>query len=122
MATWSDWSRRRGLPLWTTEGWASIGWSPNLVPAWDGWDYIKQVGEAAVGLALQHGWQGICTSNFSQPHHKDLWADINWHRQLTQQISGAPQEDPRAFEPTPTMPVTAMRTGQAWSQPPRNPA
>ena len=89
MGRWSAWAGERGLPLWTTEGWASIGWSPDLVSDWDGWDYVKQVGAGAVDLALIHGWQGICTSNFSQPHHQGLWADIQWHRSLTERIRAA---------------------------------
>lgn len=83
---WQAWAGSRGLPLWTTEGWASIGWSPNLVEGWDGWDYVKDVGAAAVELARQRGWQGICTSNFSQPHHVGMWADAAWHREQTDRI------------------------------------
>ncbi|WP_433892648.1 cellulase-like family protein [Streptomyces sp. CA-111067] len=83
---WRDWAAGRGLPLWTTEGWASIGWSPDLVPGWDGWEYVKDVGAAAVAMALERGWQGVCTSNFSQPHHTGMWADAAWHREQTGRI------------------------------------
>ena len=86
MGVWSAWARMHHLPLWTTEGWASIGWSPDLVDGWDGWEYVKAVADGAVKLALQHGWEGICTSNFSQPHHAGMWADANWHRSLTNRI------------------------------------
>jgi hypothetical protein len=41
---------------------------------------------ALLGLALERGWQGICTSNFSQPHHRELWGDVGWHRRLTDRI------------------------------------
>ncbi|WP_413803708.1 cellulase-like family protein [Streptomyces iranensis] len=85
---WQDWAADRGLPLWTTEGWASVGWSPELVPGWSGWDYVKDVAEHAVGMALERGWQGICTSNFSQPHHAGMWADAGWHRAQTARIRG----------------------------------
>jgi hypothetical protein len=83
---WRDWATDRDLPLWTTEGWASVGWNPELVPGWDGWDYVKDVAEQAIGMALERGWQGICTSNFSQPHHVGMWADSDWHRQQTSRI------------------------------------
>ena len=85
---WRDWATERGLPLWTTEGWASVGWSPDLVPGWSGWDYVKDVAEQAVCMALDRGWQGICTSNFSQPHHTGMWADAGWHRAQTARIRG----------------------------------
>ena len=86
MAQWSEAARERGLPLWTTEGWASIGWSPDLEPEWSGWDYVKKVGEGAIELAGKHGWEGICTSNFSQPHHAGMWADTAWHKTMTERI------------------------------------
>jgi hypothetical protein len=89
MDEWRDWASRRRLPLWTTEGWASVGWNPRLVPGWDGWDYVKDVGEHAVDLAIERGWQGICTSNFSQPHHAGMWADAEWHRRQTSRIRQA---------------------------------
>jgi len=88
MDAWRDWGRERGLPLWTTEGWASVGWSPDVVPGWTGWDYVRDVAEAAVGMAIERGWQGICTSNFSQPHHVGMWADARWHREQTDRIRG----------------------------------
>jgi hypothetical protein len=91
MDEWRDWGRERGLPLWTTEGWASVGWNPSLVPGWDGWDYVKDVAEHAVGLAIERGWQGICTSNFSQPHHVGMWADAAWHQRQTTRIREATQ-------------------------------
>ena len=86
MEHWAAWADTRGLPLWTTEGWASIGWSPDLVVGWDGWEYIKLIGEHAATAAHRLGWQGICTSNFSQPHHRGLWADADWHRTVTAAI------------------------------------
>jgi hypothetical protein len=86
---WQGWAAERGLPLWTTEGWASVGWSPDLVPGWDGWDYVKDAGAAAIGLAIDRNWKGICTSNFSQPHHVGMWADVEWHQAQTSRIRNA---------------------------------
>jgi hypothetical protein len=86
---WRDWAAERRLPLWTTEGWASVGWSPDLVPGWDGWEYVKDVAEHAIDLAVERGWQGICTSNFSQPHHVGMWADAAWHREQNSRIRKA---------------------------------
>jgi len=86
---WARWAAERRLPLWTTEGWSSVFWDPALVDGWPGWEYVMDVGERAVGLALERGWQGICTSNFSQPHHRELWSDVVWHRRLTARIRGS---------------------------------
>lgn len=91
---WRDWAADRRLPLWTTEGWASVGWNPDLVAGWDGWDYVKDVAEQAVGMALSRGWQGICTSNFSQPHHVGMWADADWHRRQTTRVKKTPWKAP----------------------------
>ena len=52
------------------------------------WDWFKQVAEVGVRLALEKGWQGICTSNFCQPHFEGRWKDVAWHRRLTDLIRG----------------------------------
>ena len=88
MARWKAWADARQLPLWTTECWGSVFWNPALSTSRDPWAYIRDVAEHAVPLAAAQGWTGIATSNFSQPHHRDLWADLDWHRRMTATVHG----------------------------------
>lgn len=86
---WKAWADERGLPIWTTECWASVFWQPDLIesPHWgSGWAYVKDVAEFAVPLAVDRGWAGVATSNFSQPHHAGMWADIEWHQRMNDLI------------------------------------
>ena len=83
MRRWKQWADERNLPLWTTECWASVFWNPELSTQADPWAYVRDVAEHAVPLAVERGWAGVATSNFSQPHHRGLWADADWHRRLT---------------------------------------
>lgn len=76
MRLWGDWARQHGLWLITTEGWANVNYeeiSPNGTAG--EWDWFKSLNEFAVDLAIEQGWQGICTSNFAQPHFEGMWAD-----------------------------------------------
>ena len=50
------------------------------------WRWVQDLCVAAVDLAIEHGWVGICTSNFSQPHFPGIWRDKAWHRELTHRI------------------------------------
>lgn len=86
---WKAWADGRGLPIWTTECWASVFWQPDLIesPHWGtDWAYVKDVAEFAVPLAVARGWTGVATSNFSQPHHAGMWADIGWHQRMNDLI------------------------------------
>jgi hypothetical protein len=89
MEHWASWAQTRDAPLWTTEGWASVLWNP--IPTKSGrdpWAYVRDMAEFAVPKAIELGWAGICTSNFSQPHFPDMWADVAWHRRLNAQVHG----------------------------------
>ena len=94
MDRWKSWADTRGLPVWTTECWASVFWDPDLSESADPWAYIKDVAEHAVPRAVAAGWAGVATSNFSQPHHAGLWADIEWHRRLTETIRAGRSDTP----------------------------
>lgn len=80
-------AHRHNKPLYTTEGWATTmyGGSP-LTQDGQAWDWVREVCAEAVRLAIDKGWTGICTSNFSQPHFHHLWQDVAWHRRLTTMI------------------------------------
>lgn len=84
MDAWASWAQEHSLPLYTSEGWASVNYADLSLPSGrSSWDYVKDAGRAAVELAVEKGWTGICTSNFSQPHFPGIWADVDWHRELT---------------------------------------
>ena len=88
---WADWAGPRGLPLVTTEGWGPI----NYVDAPDSpdgaeWDWVREICEEAVALALDRGWCGVCTSNFCQPHFPGMWRDQAWHRRVTAAAGALP--------------------------------
>jgi hypothetical protein len=83
----ADIAAAAGKPLVTTEGWATTIYGGGFLDRdRRAWDWIKEAGEAGVELALARGWQGLCTSNYSQPHFPAVWNDIDWHRRLTARI------------------------------------
>jgi hypothetical protein len=84
---WARAARDRSVPLVTSEAWGPINYS-DLSPHGLGgeWDWVKDMSAEGVRRAIEMGWTGICTSNFCQPHFKGMWADVDWHRQLTKGI------------------------------------
>ena len=94
---WKQLSLARGLPLITTEAWGPVFYDGTGDPA--DWDWVKDIGAVGVHMAIERGWNGICTSNFSQPHFQGLWADVSWHQSLTQAI----------LQSTPTHPLLKAR-------------
>jgi hypothetical protein len=89
MTRWAHVARAADRPLWTTEGWSHILLDDFTAPSGrHAWDYVKSVAEAAVPAALELGWEGICTSNFAEPHFAAHWADRDWHRRMTDLIKG----------------------------------
>jgi len=90
LGSWARCAERHGLALLTTEGWASTMYDD--APRGNGaeWRWVKEACETAVGLALDEGWAGVCTSNFCQPLFPGMWDDVGWHRRLTDAIRRAP--------------------------------
>lgn len=88
MTIWAQYRDRNcGRPLWTTEGWSHILMDDFVSPAGrSSWSYVRAVAEFAVPTAVELGWEGICTSNFSQPHFPGLWSDVAWHQRMTRTI------------------------------------
>jgi len=77
-------SGKLGIVCGNTEGWGNVCW-------WDqpeiDWKWIKESGDICVDLALKHKeYRFICTSNFTHPHFKGMWEDIEWHRKITSKI------------------------------------
>lgn len=87
MTRWAEVARRDGKPLWTTEGWSHILLDDFTAPSGrHAWDYVRAVAEAVIPIALELGWEGICTSNFAEPHFEKNWADAAWHRRMNDLI------------------------------------
>ncbi|NQT71156.1 MAG: hypothetical protein HQ553_00130 [Chloroflexi bacterium] len=88
---WKTWADDRGLPVITTEAWGSVNYD-DVEPFDDHseWNWIKDVCAEGVKMASESDFAGICTSNFCQPHFEGMWEDVEWHRELTTIIRGAP--------------------------------
>jgi hypothetical protein len=84
---WAEWGKKNSVPLFTTEAWGPINYD-DVTPGSTGgeWDWVKDIAEQGVRIASERGWKGICTSNFCQPHFKRMWADIGWHKRMTDLI------------------------------------
>jgi hypothetical protein len=84
---WSEWGKRNGIPLFTTEAWGPISYD-DVAPGGAGgeWDWVKDICEQGVRMASERGWKGMCTSNFCQPHFEGMWADVQWHKRMTDLI------------------------------------
>jgi len=88
MDLWADWAQDQGnLPLVTSEGWGPINYD-DVTPGGHEWGWVKDVCGEAVGMAIDRGWLGTCTSNFAQPQFQGMWRDVAWHRELTDLIRG----------------------------------
>ena len=86
---WASWAKTNHLPLVTTEAWTMVLYDDISPDGQAGeWDWFREVAEVGVRLALKKGWQGICTSNFCQPHFEGMWKDVDWHRRMTDLIRG----------------------------------
>lgn len=84
---WLAWAKKNNLPLVTTEGWTAVFYediSPNGEAG--EWEWFKDVAEIGVRMAIEKGWQGVCTSNFCEPHFEGMWVDVEWHQRMTDLI------------------------------------
>jgi hypothetical protein len=86
---WSGLAARTKLPLVTTEAWTMVLYE-DVSPggAAGEWEWFKDIAEIGVRMAIDKGWQGICTSNFCEPHFEGMWQDVAWHRRMTDLIKG----------------------------------
>ena len=84
---WADWAAERRLPLTTSEAWGPINYDDvDSIEGTSEWDWVKDVCVEGIRMAIDKGWQGICTHNFAQPHFEGMWADVAWHREQTTRI------------------------------------
>ena len=87
MDWWRDLARDNSVPVVTTEGWVSTFYDDvDNHGGVDTWAWVKDLTEAAVRLAVEKGWSGVCSSNFCQPHFRQFWSDTQWHQRITSLI------------------------------------
>jgi len=84
---WEEWGKKNRIPLFTTEAWGPVNYDDVTTGGPGGeWDWVKDICEQGVRMASERGWKGICTSNFCQPHFQAIWADVQWHKRMTDLI------------------------------------
>lgn len=77
-------SADQNLPLATTECWGIVDYKdfPMLR-----WNWIKDLCQLGVETALESGrWIMAATSNFAAPQFVGMWRDVEWHKNLTDQM------------------------------------
>ncbi len=72
----------RGIPLLTTESWAS--WFCVDSPTMD-WKWLLEWAEWSVQDAIDYRMWGWCPHNYVQPQFEN-WKDVAWHQKLTSQF------------------------------------
>jgi hypothetical protein len=87
LSAFATWAAERGMPLTTTESWASWYYfdSPNL-----DWGWLLEWASWSVEDALEFEMWGWTPHNYCQPHIKN-WQDVRWHQRLTERfLKGRP--------------------------------
>lgn len=82
LAEFASWSQRAGIPLVTTESWAS--WYYIDHPDLD-WNWLLEWAEWSVEDAIDHRMWGWTPHNYCQPQFAN-WQDVRWHRRLTERF------------------------------------
>lgn len=82
LSAFAAWAVERGMPLTTTESWASWYYfdSPNL-----DWGWLLEWAAWSVEDALEFEMWGWTPHNYCQPHFAN-WQDARWHRRLTERF------------------------------------
>lgn len=82
LAVFAAWAAERGMPLTTTESWASWYYidSPNL-----DWGWLLDWASWSVDDALEFEMWGWTPHNYCQPHFAN-WQDVRWHQRLTERF------------------------------------
>lgn len=79
MAVFSEWAKRQGMPLTSSESWSS--WFYCDHPDLD-WGWLLRWAEDSVDDAIDFGFWGWTPHNYVQPQFKN-WQDVTWHQKLT---------------------------------------
>jgi hypothetical protein len=82
LASFAAWSSRFGMPLTTSESWAS--WYYFDSPELD-WGWLLEWAEWSVEDAIEFGMWGWTPHNYVQPQFAN-WRDVRWHRRLTERF------------------------------------
>ena len=80
LAHFAQWSRRLGMPLTTSESWASWFYYDSLDLDWQ---WLLNWAKWSVEDAIEFGMWGWTPHNFVQPQFKN-WQNVKWHRHLTE--------------------------------------
>jgi hypothetical protein len=72
--------KAHNLAIGNTEGWGSVCWYEH--PSLD-WKWIQECAEYGAVLGQKYGYLFNCTTNFTHPHFRRLWRDIQWHQHVT---------------------------------------
>jgi len=79
LAAFAELADRRGMPLTTSESWAS--WYYYDSPKLD-WSWLLEWAEWSVEDAIEHRMWGWTPHNYCQPQFVN-WGDARWHQRLT---------------------------------------
>jgi hypothetical protein len=79
LAAFAHWAEQFGMPLTTSESWASWYYydSPDL-----DWSWLLEWAEHSVEDAVEFRMWGWTPHNYCHPTFKN-WQDVRWHRRLT---------------------------------------
>jgi hypothetical protein len=85
LASFAAWSEQKGMPLTTSESWASWYYydSPDL-----DWGWLLEWAEWSVEDAIDYRMWGWTPHNYCQPQFEN-WKDVRWHRRLTERFLGS---------------------------------
>ena len=82
VAAFSAWAEAQGMPLTTSQAWAT--WYYIDSPALD-WGWLLEWAEWSVEDAIDHRMWGWTPRNYCQPQFAN-WRDVRWHRRLTERF------------------------------------
>jgi hypothetical protein len=85
LAAFAAWGEHNGMPLTTSEAWASWYYfdSPHL-----DWGWLLDWASWSVEDALEYKMWGWTPHNYCQPQFVN-WQDVSWHRRLTERFLSA---------------------------------
>lgn len=84
LARFAAWADRHGMPLTTSESWAT--WYYVDHPHLD-WSWLLEWAAMTVEGAVAHRMWGWTPHNYVQPQFEN-WKDVAWHRRLTSRFLG----------------------------------